>query len=72
MKFIKHFRIIAKPLTDLLRKNSMFVWTDDHDQAFKILKSAMVQAHVLVLPDFTQPFCIEIDASYGGVGVVLM
>jgi hypothetical protein len=42
MKFIKHFGIIAKPLTDLLRKNSMFVWTDDHDQAFKILKSTMV------------------------------
>jgi hypothetical protein len=41
-KFIKHFDIIARPLTDLLKKHSVFVWTDDHDQAFKILKSALM------------------------------
>jgi hypothetical protein len=72
MKFIKHFSIIARPLTDLLKKHSMFVWTDDHDQAFKVLMSALVQAPVLVLPDFSQPFCIETDALDDGVGVVLM
>jgi hypothetical protein len=56
----------------LLKKISVFVWTDDHDQAFNILQYALVQAPVLVLLDFTQPFCIETDASNGGVGVVLM
>jgi hypothetical protein len=26
-KFIKHFGIISRPLTDLLNKNSVFVWS---------------------------------------------
>jgi hypothetical protein len=71
-KFIKHFGIISRLLTYLLKKNLVFVWTDDHEQAFKLLKSALVQALVLVLPDFTHPFCIETNASDAGVGVVLM
>jgi hypothetical protein len=33
-KFVKHFAIIARPLTDLLRKNSIFVWASDHNVAF--------------------------------------
>jgi hypothetical protein len=27
---------------------------------------------VLVLPDFTQPFVLECNASYEGIGVILM
>jgi hypothetical protein len=29
-KFVKHFGIISKPLTNLLRKNTIFVWTSEH------------------------------------------
>jgi hypothetical protein len=71
-KFMRHFGIIAKPLNDLLKKNSMFVWTMDLEIAFQMLKSALVQSPVLALPDFTKPFVIETDASEAGVGVVLM
>jgi hypothetical protein len=35
-------------------------------------EQALVEAPVLTLPDFSQPFCIEIDASDLGVGVVLL
>jgi hypothetical protein len=71
-KFVRHFGIIAKPLTNLLKKNTMYVWTHDHDQAFSALKAAMSTAPVLALPDFSQPFAIETDACATGVGAVLL
>jgi hypothetical protein len=71
-KFVKHFGIIARPLTDLLKKNMMFVWTTKHDTAFATLKKAMSSAPVLSIPDFSQPFAIETDASATGVGAVLL
>lgn len=71
-RFVKHFSIIARPLTDLLKKGTPFHWTDQQAQSFAALKSALTSAPVLVLPDFKKPFCIETDASGTGVGVVLM
>jgi hypothetical protein len=71
-KFIKHFGVIARPLTELLKKNYLFIWTADHDVAFQTLKNALVQAPVLALLDFTKPFLIETHASNYGVRAVLM
>jgi hypothetical protein len=71
-KFIKYFGVICRPLTDLLRKNYVFVWTSDHELAFQTIKTALVQAPVLAMPNFDKPFYVETDASDVGVGVVLM
>jgi hypothetical protein len=62
-KFIRHFGLIAKPLTDLLRKDCLFIWTSIHDSAFNALKAALCSAPILGIPDFAQPFHLETDAS---------
>lgn len=71
-KFIQHFGIIARPLTDLLEKGVLFVWTSDHQLAFQALQKALSAAPVLALPDFDAPVCIETDASGSGIEAVLV
>jgi hypothetical protein len=50
----------------------MFYWTTEHDTAFECLKTALSQALVLALPDFSKQFILETDACAAGIGVVLM
>jgi hypothetical protein len=69
---VQHFGIIAKPLTNLLKKNTVFSWTSDRETAFQTLKMALIQTPVLALPNFSQSFCVETNASDLGVGAVLM
>ena len=45
-KFVKHFGIISKPLTNLLKKNITFCWTQEHDTTFQCLKTTLSQAPV--------------------------
>jgi hypothetical protein len=71
-KFVKHFGLTAKPLTESLKKGYVFQWTQEKEVSFQTLKKALVEAPVPALPDFSYPFCIEIDASRLGVGAVLM
>jgi hypothetical protein len=70
-KFVKNYGKIAAPLIALLKKNS-FTWTPAATQAFQTLKMVMCTTPVLALPNFTNTFVLECDASGKGIGVVLM
>ncbi|GJR73257.1 putative reverse transcriptase domain-containing protein [Tanacetum coccineum] len=62
-RFIENFSKIAKPLTLLTQKNKTYVWGDEQDEAFRILKEKLCNAPVLALPDGPDDFVVYYDAS---------
>nr|GFC17233.1 putative reverse transcriptase domain-containing protein [Tanacetum cinerariifolium] len=71
-RFVENFSKIAKPLTLLTQKNKTYVWGDKQDEAFRILKEKLCNAHVLALPDKPNDYVVYCDASKQGFGCVLM
>ncbi|GKC07401.1 putative reverse transcriptase domain-containing protein [Tanacetum coccineum] len=69
-RFIDNFSKIAKPLTLLTQKNKTYVWGDEQDEAFRILKEKLCNALVLALPDGSDDFVVYCDASKQGFGCV--
>jgi len=49
-RFIPNFSKIAKPLTDLLKKESAFVWTEKRTEAFTSLRDALCSQPLLPKP----------------------
>lgn len=68
--FHKQVSFIAYRFTKLLKKDA-FYWDDNAQQAFNTLKTAIISAPVLFLPDFSIQFILQTDASDTGMGAVL-
>jgi hypothetical protein len=71
-RFIPDFSRIAKPMTELLKKQVKFVWSEACEKGFHTLRPHLTSAPVLVQPDNSKPFEVFCDASGTGLGCVLM
>ena len=71
-RFIKHCSKLARPLTELTKKDTPFVWSPECEAAFCTLKEALTTPPVLALPDTSKPYVIHCDASDHNIGAVLM
>jgi hypothetical protein len=58
-------------LIDLTKKGA-FKWSNEAHLNFDKMKKVMSTCPILSLPDFSQPFILECDASGEGIGAVLM
>lgn len=70
-RFIRNFSGIAAPLHKLTSGKVRFVWDDEANKAFSELKRRFSAAPILVQPDTSKQFFVEVDASDTGVGAVL-
>ncbi|KAA0025895.1 pol protein [Cucumis melo var. makuwa] len=71
-RFVEDFSRIARPLTQLTKKGTPFVWSPACESSFQELKQKLVSAPVLTVPDGSESFVIYNDASKKGLGCVLM
>ena len=72
LRFIESYVQLNAPLTDLLHKQSKFLWTDTHDDAFTKLKHALTSAPVWQSYDPNLPSTVVLtDASTSALRGVL-
>ena len=70
-RFIKDFSKISKPLSNLLIKDTPFVFSKECQQAFETLKHALVNAPIMVALDWDLSFELMCDVSDYALGAVL-
>ena len=70
-RFIRSFGEIARPLTDLTKKDNEWKWDAKHEGAYEKLKQRMLEEPVLATPDPALQFEVETDASDYALGGVL-
>nr|GFA89960.1 reverse transcriptase domain-containing protein [Tanacetum cinerariifolium] len=70
-RFIKDFSKISRPMTHLLKKDTLFIFSEDCLKAFQTLKQKFTEAPILIAPNWALPFELMCDASDFAIGAVL-
>ena len=71
-KFIPHLSALHALLQDLLKSDSEYMWSANHQICFEQIKDAVCKDVTLKCYDPNLPLYIETDASQKGIGVVLL
>jgi len=67
--YVKGYSYIAIPFFDLTKKDVK--WNLNYLNAFENLKDALISTPILVRPNFTKVFILDVDWSTQGVGTIL-
>ena len=70
--YIKNPQVDSKPFYDLIKTETTFQWTDEHEKLFREIKDHIFQDTVLAIPDTRYTFNVHVDASSIGVGSILV
>ncbi|POM59966.1 reverse transcriptase [Phytophthora palmivora] len=62
-KYSAGYAELARPLSDLLKKDADWVWEQQHQDAFDGIKASLQHAPVLALPNENKSFSVVCDAS---------
>lgn len=68
-KFVHHYGLISRPLTNLLKKEA-FKRGEEAQTTFETLREAMTKTPILALPDFSRSFIVETDANNMSLGPI--
>jgi len=71
-QFVKDFTKIAKPLHEMMRKETKWNWGERQQKVFEELKERFITEPVLVTPDLDREVRIEADVSDFATGGVLL
>jgi hypothetical protein len=70
-RFVLNYSALARPLFDLTKKDTPFLWGPSQADAFQKLQNAITTSPVLLLPDYGKPFTLITDASDYATGAIL-
>ena len=70
-RYLKNYAGTTRPMTELLRKDQEFDWSDARQQAFENVKKLVKEAPILMLHDPERPSTVRPDASGYALGIVL-
>jgi hypothetical protein len=70
-RLVPNFAYMAKPLTELIKKDVAFIWGERQQKAFEKLKEVLCSDTVLAYPDFSKQFVLTTDASKIAVAAIL-
>lgn len=71
-KFIRNYSLIAKPMTDMLKKDAVFNFDERCEEAFLKLKEILTSSPVLRIYNPDMETEVHTDASADGYGAVLL
>ncbi|KAF8748289.1 hypothetical protein RHS01_10949 [Rhizoctonia solani] len=70
-RFVANFSHMARPLHNLVKKDTQWKWDTKEQEAFQGLKNAITNAPVLCHADPSKPYFLETDASGAALGSIL-